>query len=60
MVTPFTTQVSQVLDHLVGTGRVDPQRIAAYSTSRGGFMAAHTMAADARIRAAAHWINTRL
>ena len=52
-VTPFTTQVSQVLDHLVGTGGVDPQRVATCGTSRGGFMAAHAMAADARIRAAA-------
>lgn len=52
-VAPFTAQVSRLLDHLIGTGGVDPRRVAACGTSRGGFAAAHAVAADPRIRAAA-------
>ena len=52
-VSTFAAQVSQVLDHLIGRGIADPGRVAVCGTSRGGFMAAHAMAADARIRAAA-------
>lgn len=53
LVGPFTAQVSQVLDHLIGMGIADQGRVASCGTSRGGFMAAHAMAADSRIRAAA-------
>jgi dienelactone hydrolase len=52
-VTPFTQQVTSVLDYLVEQGYTDPERIAACGTSRGGFMALHATAADERIRATA-------
>jgi pimeloyl-ACP methyl ester carboxylesterase len=38
-----------VIDHLVAEGRVDPDRIGAVGTSRGGFMALHLAAAEPRI-----------
>lgn len=52
-VTPFTDQVSGVLDHLIATGYTEAERIAACGTSRGGFMALQVTAADCRIRATA-------
>jgi pimeloyl-ACP methyl ester carboxylesterase len=53
IVAAFRKRVSDVLDHLVATGVADPERIAAAGTSRGGFMAFHAAAGDARIRAVA-------
>jgi dienelactone hydrolase len=47
---PFTTQVSDVLDHLISEKDTDPDRIVISGTSRGGFCALHAAAADARIR----------
>jgi esterase FrsA len=47
----FAAKVSPVLDYLVAEGYADPARIVAAGTSRGGFMALHAAAADARIRA---------
>lgn len=38
-----------VIDHLVAEGRIDPDRIGAVGTSRGGFMALHLAAAEPRI-----------
>lgn len=43
-------QAAAVLDHLIETGLVDPQRIAAFGTSRGGFSALHWAAADSRVK----------
>lgn len=51
-VEPFTRRVSRVLDHLIAEKYADPQQIAVAGTSRGGFMALHTAAADERFRAA--------
>jgi alpha-beta hydrolase superfamily lysophospholipase len=47
----FVAKVSPVLDYLVSEGYADPARIVAAGTSRGGFMAFHAAAAEARIRA---------
>jgi dienelactone hydrolase len=49
----FTGKASAVLDHLIGEGYTDPERVAAYGTSRGGFLAVHFAAADRRVRAVA-------
>src|SRR5258708_1359099 len=49
----FTAKASAVLDHLVHEGYSDPERVAAYGTSRGGFLAVHFAAADHRLRAVA-------
>lgn len=50
VVSPFTKKVSAVLDHLVKEGISDPKKVAICGTSRGGFMAVHTAAADSRIK----------
>lgn len=42
-----------VLDHLIGTGQVDPARIAICGTSRGGFMALQYAASDPRVKCVA-------
>lgn len=42
-------RLSELLDHLVGTGVADPRRIAVIGTSRGGFLAAHFLAHDSRV-----------
>jgi dienelactone hydrolase len=42
-------RLSQILDHLIETGRADPARIAACGTSRGGFIALHFAAHDERV-----------
>lgn len=39
-----------VLEHLIREGYTDPDRVAAFGTSRGGFMALHLAAAERRIR----------
>jgi len=49
----FTAKASAVLDHLIHEGYTDTERIAAYGTSRGGFLAVHFAAADRRVRAVA-------
>ena len=46
-------RLSELLDHLVGTGLVDPRRIAVIGTSRGGFLAVHFLAHDPRVACAA-------
>jgi alpha-beta hydrolase superfamily lysophospholipase len=51
-VAEFTGKLGRVLDHLIKEGIADPQRVAALGTSRGGFIAAHFAAADARVRQA--------
>jgi len=53
LVPAVTARLSQVLDELIASGLADPQRIAAAGTSRGGFIALHFAAADARVRAVA-------
>lgn len=47
------TRLRDVLDHLIGTGQVDPARIAICGTSRGGFMALQFAAADSRVQCVA-------
>jgi len=46
----FTKQFSSVLDHLIQDGITDPQQVAVSGTSRGGFIALHCAAADARVK----------
>jgi len=53
LVAAFTARATAVLDHLIETGYTDPQQIMACGTSRGGFMALHFAATDARIKATA-------
>jgi dienelactone hydrolase len=53
LIPAFTRKASQVLDHLVLEKYTDPDRVAAYGISRGGFLAYHFAAADRRIRAVA-------
>ena len=50
LVQPFVKRASEVLDWLVRNGYTDASRVAAYGISRGGFMALHFAAADARVR----------
>jgi dienelactone hydrolase len=49
-VSDFAAQVSAVLDYLIAEGYTDKERVAVSGTSRGGFMAFHVAARDARIR----------
>jgi dienelactone hydrolase len=49
----FLARVSAVLDYLIQEGYTDPRKVAACGTSRGGFIAMHVAAADARVRCAA-------
>lgn len=49
----FTAKARAVLDVLIKDGVTDPERVAVCGTSRGGFLAYHFAAADARIKAAA-------
>ena len=53
LVPGFVAKVSAVLDYLVKEGYADPQKVAACGTSRGGFMALHFAAADARVKCVA-------
>ena len=48
-VTSFNQRLSRVLDHLVSLRVVDPQRVLAVGGSRGGFLAIHFAASDARV-----------
>jgi dienelactone hydrolase len=50
LVEPFTDKARKILDHLIAAGDADPQWIAAYGTSRGGFLAYHLAAVDPRVR----------
>ena len=45
-------RLSSVLDHLIKTGITNPDQIAACGTSRGGFLAIHFAAHDARVKCA--------
>lgn len=49
----FNVRLSNVLDHLIETGVANPEKIAICGTSRGGFLAIHFMAYDARVKCAA-------
>lgn len=48
-----TQRLSAVLDELIATGVADKDKIAVCGTSRGGFMALHFAAVDARVRCVA-------
>jgi dienelactone hydrolase len=48
----FTSRVSQVLDYLIAEHYTDARKVAVAGTSRGGFMAMHIAAADARFKCA--------
>lgn len=50
-VQPFTQTVSQAIDYLIRSEQSLPDRIYAAGLSRGGFLALHAAAADARIKA---------
>jgi dienelactone hydrolase len=52
LVRSFTNRCAKVLDHLIREGYTDPERVAVCGTSRGGFIALHLAAADARVRCA--------
>jgi dienelactone hydrolase len=52
-VEPFCREASAVLDHLIAKKTVDSARVAACGTSRGGFMALHWAAREARVQCAA-------
>lgn len=51
-VAPFNGRLSSVLDHLIGRGIADPERIAICGTSRGGYLAVQFAAHDKRVGAA--------
>ena len=53
LVSEFTKKVTAVLDFTIQEKYTDPGKIAAFGISRGGFMAFHAAAADARIRCVA-------
>jgi|SRR5579883_1977562 len=50
LVEDFTARVSAVADHLIRIKAANPDRIAAYGVSRGGFLALHVAAADPKFR----------
>ncbi|HEY4309174.1 MAG TPA: prolyl oligopeptidase family serine peptidase [Pirellulales bacterium] len=49
----FVQRAKSVLDHIIREEMADPLSIALTGTSRGGFAAAHFMAADLRVKCAA-------
>jgi dienelactone hydrolase len=53
LIGPFTARCTAALDHLVACKAIDPGRVAATGTSRGGFLAFHLAAAEPRVRAVA-------
>jgi pimeloyl-ACP methyl ester carboxylesterase len=53
IITPFKKKVNDVIDHLIRRNVIDPKRLAATGTSRGGFMAFHAAAGNPAIRAVA-------
>jgi dienelactone hydrolase len=50
LIASFTKQAMSVIDYLVRQGTVDPERIGAAGSSRGGFLSLHLAAADPRIK----------
>jgi len=46
-------RLSEVLDHLINTGVADAGKVAVCGTSRGGFLAVHFAAHDARVKSVA-------
>ncbi|MCX6622597.1 MAG: prolyl oligopeptidase family serine peptidase, partial [Acidobacteria bacterium] len=46
----FTHRAIKALNHLVASRFTDPAKVAAFGTSRGGFMALHFAAVDPRVR----------
>jgi len=48
-VADLVRRARNVLDHLIAKHYTDPGRVAVFGTSRGGFMAFHFAAADARV-----------
>ena len=50
IVAESNARLSEVLDHLIKTKVADPNRIAVGGTSRGGFLAIHFAAHDARVK----------
>jgi dienelactone hydrolase len=52
-VADFTNRLRRVLDELIARQWTDASRVAAVGTSRGGFMALHFAAVDARVRCVA-------
>lgn len=53
LVPAFIAKARAVLDHLISQGYTDPAKVGAYGTSRGGFIALHFAAADARVKCVA-------
>lgn len=53
LVPEFVSRASSVIDYLIETGQTDPSKIAVCGTSRGGFLALHVAAADARVKCVA-------
>ena len=51
LIGPFAKRASAVLDLLIEQKIADPTRVAAFGTSRGGFLAYHFAAIDPRIKA---------
>ena len=43
-------RLQKVLDHLIAAGYTDPKKVAVCGTSRGGFLALHYAAHDARVK----------
>ncbi|MFJ3045314.1 alpha/beta hydrolase family protein [Herbaspirillum chlorophenolicum] len=52
-VSKFVTRSKTMLDYLIGQGKVDPQRIGIFGTSRGAYIGFHLAASDPRIKAIA-------
>lgn len=50
IVTPFTEQFTKVLDYLIAEKYTDASEVAVAGTSRGGFFAFHSGAADPRVK----------
>lgn len=46
-------RLSEVLDYLIAEGRTDPNKVAVCGTSRGGFLALHFTASEARVKCVA-------
>jgi dienelactone hydrolase len=53
LVGPFNRRAEEVLNYLIQQRLADPARVGAFGISRGGFLAFHLAAADARIQYAA-------
>lgn len=53
VIADFTAKLTRLLDYLIEQKYSDPESIAVCGTSRGGFVALHFAAADARVRSVA-------